>query len=96
MAKAEHITEVISWLYRESKEVIDAFMHTNRNDLIEYHLSTGMHIRNELELWKVKWTPKIIDGVDHSPEHPDKVSMEIIEGVWDELQGFRDDVLIAD
>lgn len=52
------------------------------DSLIRYHHGLGRHIRNKYKLWEIKWEPVLIDGVDHSPYHPDNISMTIIEEVW--------------
>lgn len=54
-----------------------------KDDLIGYHHSAGRFIRNHYKLWETSWTPEIVDGVDYSPNHPDAVSMQIIERVWE-------------
>lgn len=50
--------------------------------LSQYHHNLGTWIRNTYNLWEIKWEPVIIDGADHSPFHPDQLSMTIIEEVW--------------
>jgi len=50
--------------------------------LSQYHHTLGREIRNNYNLWEIKWEPKLIDGVDHSPEHPDNASSEIIKELW--------------
>lgn len=52
------------------------------NSLIGYHHSLGQHIRNKYKLWSRKWEPFLIDNVDYSSNHPDNVSMRIIEELW--------------
>lgn len=42
------------------------------------HLTLGMHLRNHCGMWETPWTPELIDGVDHSPNHPDAISMKAI------------------
>ena len=37
------------------------------------------YIRNVTGLWDYPWKPNIIDGVDHSEEHPDQISHYAIE-----------------
>lgn len=54
-----------------------------KDKLIGYHHSAGRFIRNKYNLWENVWTPEIVDGVDCSPNHPDAVSMRIIERVWE-------------
>ena len=42
------------------------------------HHELGRHLRNECNLWEDRYTPYIVDGVDHSPDHPDAVSSRAI------------------
>lgn len=63
----------------------DLFVNTSKKDLIQYHDSLGRLIRNSFGLWHRPWTPKIKDGVDVSPDHPDAVSMKVIETIWARL-----------
>ena len=63
-----------------------AFKAMDKKDLIFLHHSLGREIRNVFQLWKVKHKPKMVNGVDESPDHPDQISMRIIEGAWKRLQ----------
>ena len=55
-----------------------------KDDLITLHHSLGRSIRNNEKLWYYKWTPELNDQcVDHSPYHPDAVSMTVIEKIHD-------------
>lgn len=42
------------------------------------HLTLGMHLRNHCGMWETVWVPELIDGVDHSPNHPDAISSKVI------------------
>lgn len=80
----DRIEEIANELYNsltdeENKSLADC----PKDDLISYHHSAGRLIRNEYKLWENAWVPEIIDGVDCSPNHPDAVSMRIIERVWE-------------
>lgn len=49
-------------------------------DLVKLHHTLGQNIRNEFKLWFYNWIPVIkSDGADHSPNHPDAISMKVIE-----------------
>ena len=62
---------------------LEMFTESTKDDLIEYHHTMGRYIRNKYELWKNPWTPETdSNGVDCSPNHPDSVSMKVIEDVW--------------
>ncbi len=48
-----------------------------------YHMTLGRHIRNTYGLWSLpNHTPVLIDGVDHSPDHPDAISGSIIRELY--------------
>lgn len=51
------------------------------------HHSLGRHLRNHCKMWEIKWTPELIDGVDHSPNHPDAVSSRVIRDYQKLIQG---------
>lgn len=69
-----------------SPSTIAAFKAMKKSDLISLHHSLGQHIRNVFQLWKIKWKPKVENGIDMSPDHPDEISMRIIEAAWKRLQ----------
>ena len=63
---------------------------TSSSDLVKYHHTWGTAIRNEFSLWATdhpltkNWHQNpddrnIVDGVDFSDDHPDSVSMRIME-----------------
>ena len=55
----------------------------NGGSLAQHHLTLGMQIRNIYKLWDRPWVPELNEqGVDYSPNHPDAVSMRILEEVW--------------
>lgn len=56
-----------------------------RNRLIQFHHNIGRWIRNTFELWSRPFTPEIVDGVDISKDHPDAISMRVIEDVYNKL-----------
>ena len=61
----------------------EEFLMEEQSDLIAYNNNLGRHIRNKYKLWTYGWEPDIKDdGADHSPNHPDNLSQEIIEEVW--------------
>lgn len=81
----EMVVLVEGWFHRGSATDQQKFMNTPREKLAVYHSSLGRSIRNEFKLWETEWKPEIINGVDHSPQHPDQISMRVIENVWDKL-----------
>lgn len=84
------IEEVYGWLEEETDENRDCFISSDKEDLIEYHRTLGQDIRNHFQLWANGWEPLIEDRdgieVDASPDHPDQISMDIIEAVWEKSQ----------
>lgn len=77
---------VFKWFTEESDVVREQFLQTRFTDLVKYHNSLGRKIRNEFKLWSNKWEPELEmrNGIecDISPNHPDAVSMRIIEKFW--------------
>lgn len=59
------------WLPADRKWFVSADASTMHHDL-------GRHLRNHAQLWEVVWTPYLIDGVDHSHDHPDAISARVI------------------
>jgi hypothetical protein len=78
----EMVDEVFSWLEGEPQENFDVFVDTRKDELFKYHHTLGRSIRNTFELWSIEWVPELIGGVDYSPNHPDQISMRVIEEVW--------------
>lgn len=70
-------------------DVQDTFMNTPRSDLCLYHHGLGTQIRNRFHLWEHKWEPVLENGIDVSPNHPDAISMRVIEMIWDRLDKER-------
>lgn len=64
----------------------ERFKKMEKDELIMFHRTLGMIIRNHLMLWERKWTPELVDGVDVSENHPDAISMRLIENAWEYLQ----------
>ena len=72
--------ETAQWSAEDQKEFF--LSPYNGESLVKYHHSLGRYIRNKYNLWEIKWTPEIIDGVDYSPYRPDALSQTIINEVW--------------
>jgi hypothetical protein len=78
---------VEAWFRRDTIKNKKAFLDTPKEDLSKYYHSTlGRTIRNEFKLWETEWKPDVRDGIDHSPDHPDHISMRVIEEVWERLK----------
>lgn len=80
------VSQVTEWFHTSNKRLKKEFLSCKEKDLISYHTSLGRSIRNEFKLWENTWTPEIINGVDHSENHPDAISMNVIKEVWKRLQ----------
>jgi len=79
--------QVISWRGENPHtNDFEKFINTPREDLIIYHSTLGRYIRNYFSLWSYKHTPELVNGVDVSPNHPDAISMRVIEKVWEHFQ----------
>lgn len=66
----------------------------DKDDLITLHHSLGQDIRNTYKLWSRNWIPskhEVVNGIliDVSPDHPDQLSMTIIEELWKDLQNIE-------
>jgi hypothetical protein len=82
------VVEVSGWL-SESREAIRAdFIDCDEHKLSVYHHTLGRNIRNRFNLWEREWEPKLIEGIDHSDDHPDAISMRIIVEVWRRAQNL--------
>mgnify|MGYP003403348229 CR=1 FL=1 len=80
---------VIRWFSEASNHDQQVFINCPKNELVQFVHTLGRDIRNEFGLWNKPWTPELVGGVDVSPNHPDFVSMTIIEAVWESLQNHR-------
>lgn len=73
--------EIATWSDEEQSRFY--FTGYSEDELIMYHHSLGRWVRNTYKLWEAPWLPEIRDdGCDYSPNHPDAISMRIIEQVW--------------
>ncbi len=77
---------VESWFHKETDKSKQEFLETPKEKLVKYHTSLGRSIRNEFKLWDREWKADIRGGVDYSPDHPDHISMRVIEEVWTRLK----------
>jgi hypothetical protein len=79
-----------AWLAKRIRSMgpafVVAFVDCPRSQLVRYHDSLGRMLRNEFKFWDDHWTPELVNGVDHSPDHPDQRSQRIIELTWELLQ----------
>lgn len=64
-------------------------------NLGQLHHSFGQWIRNTFLLWHPKnpntmldYKPELVDGADHSPRHPDAVSMRVMETLYARLKAM--------
>ena len=81
------VTESVVLYNKETTEHLKKeFLDTPKKNLVRYHTTLGKEIRNRFKLWDTNWKPDIRDGVDCSPDHPDQISMRVVQAVWDRLQ----------
>ena len=80
------VQEVYQWFLGISTEEQEQFKNYKESQLWEYHHSLGRDIRNCFDLWQHKWIPELENDVDVSDEHPDAVSMRVIQLVWKKVQ----------
>lgn len=87
------VGELLIWWNRLSQEERErtGLLGGTKEDLIKFHHTLGQDIRNNFELWRCTWYPEIVDGVDMSPEHPDAVSMTVIEEVWKTVNAIEEE-----
>lgn len=65
-------------------ESVAVLRRTERKDLVKFHLSWGMGIRNELCMWGNENLVRSACG--GKPCHPDSASMKIMEAVWEKVR----------
>jgi hypothetical protein len=82
----EMVNIVMMWFHKGKVVDQQTFIETHKENLVKYHTSLGRSIRNEFKLWDNEWKPDIREGVDCSPDHPDQISMRVIEEVWRRLK----------
>ena len=69
----------------------------DRADMVGYHSSMGMHIRNNYLLWDITNPYTVINpepnekGIIDHPKYPDQVSMQILYMVWRLVQDQYDE-----
>jgi len=85
----EMVEEVLKWFARSDTEEQIAFVSTEIDNLVQYHTTLGRQIRNEFEMWRDEHEPFIVDGCDHSQDHPDARSMRVMEDVWRRLNSIE-------
>jgi hypothetical protein len=76
----ETVNDILSKMPEADRDRIKAL---DKKDLIRYHHSWGMGIRNHYGLWR--GNTKLLESACGKPCHPDNASGVIIEAVWDEL-----------
>ena len=87
------ISAIADDIFDSLKEIeLQKLRETEPDDVVMFHLSWGMWIRNHYKLWSedhpltTNWHKhpdqrKIENGVDMSEDHPDAISMKIMERV---------------
>lgn len=82
----EMVNEVLQWLEKSSEEERLAFKNCPEEKLIFYHRDLGCNIRNHFRLWEYEWEKVIVDGIDHSPTHPDNLAFSVIKEIHRKVQ----------
>ena len=83
MYEFEDIVCAVTGWFKNSK---DKQEFVESGALTEYHHSLGKKIRNEFKLWDTEWKPVMVDGADYSEDHPDQISLRVIEEVQKRLK----------
>ena len=83
MYEFEDIVCAVTGWFKNAKDKQE-FVESDK--LTTYHNSLGKKIRNEFKLWETEWQPVMINGADNSKDHPDQVSMRVIEEVHKRLK----------
>jgi hypothetical protein len=80
------IVKMVEKQARSDPKLCSQLKLCQRNELIRYHHNLGRSIRYEFKLWDREWKPVLSGGVDVSPDHPEQLSMRVIEKVWENIQ----------
>jgi hypothetical protein len=97
LTKQQIVAEIVSQMTEEDK---NEFKTLHRDEMFKFHNHVGRYIRNTYGLWNrdnpltALWfideesgnEEYIRGGIDYHPCHPDHVSTEILEAVWDDIQ----------
>jgi len=95
LTSGAHATDTVTWPVTVDEAVHDLMSKlstidkldirwTAEKNLIQFHFSLGLTIRNQYGLWK--GNDKLILSACGGPCHPDDASMKIIEALWRELR----------
>jgi len=80
------VNQAVRQLYAEMKEDdLTKIQQTKKENLIQFHLSLGMYIRNEFGMWQGNYA--LVEAT--SKDHPDDAAMVIIENLWQVLQEVK-------
>lgn len=87
------VADLLIWWNRlaQAERERSGLLGCSKEDLIQFHNTIGKDVRNSFGLWQCTWYPEIVDGVDMSPEHPDQVSMTVIEEVWRTVNAIEEE-----
>ena len=81
-----NIDKAADLIITDMAELVDYFKVIPKDQLKDLHHTIGVKIRDRLNLWLYDWIPVIgSDGADHSPNHPDNISMVIMDRMHDKL-----------
>ena len=82
------VADIVANLDDESKARLRS---TSKDDLIQFHLSWGMGIRNKYKFWSNK---KLLESCDKHRGyagfiHPDDASVIVMQSVWEEVNAQK-------
>ena len=82
----EMVKTVLKWFNNSPIRQQEEFRNTDFDNLVVFMHTLGQQIINYFSLWSYKWDKKIVDDIDESTEHPEAVTLRIIEKVWREVK----------
>jgi len=86
LTEEEMVRAIISTL---TDEDIGAIRSMEKKDMIQYHHGVGTFIRNKFRLWDEE---NPLTGKGGEISHPDEISMRVLNGVWEEVNVFWEEV----
>ena len=86
MNKVNTLEQVLEILLSKMHVTSKTYLKNSKEeDLIQFHHTLGMHIRNKFRLWVVNIALTKDMGLEKDT-HADEVSQKIIEALWKRLQ----------
>ena len=89
MSPSEIVGDLLGELGEEERT---ALVKMEKSDLVQFHFTTGMAIRNKYKLWHEDNPHTVVDSIpnaqgilDH-PLHPGQLSMTIMRDLWERVR----------